>query len=280
MACHLTEGERKRISEMLEAGFSKGQIAQAIGRHRSSLYRELGRNSVDGVYAADQAQQLAEQRKRRPRCRKLDDPQLAQYVRIRLIQCWSPEQIAGRFRREFPCDLNRHFSLMTVYRWIDRQLDRKHWRSFLRFGKRKSPHDRRGKLKATVQIEDRPKLVDCKTRYGDWEGDTVLGKQRKSALVTLTERKRGFARVGLVRRFRAANVHRQMHRLVDPLPEELKQTLTLDNGTEFARHQQLTKQNGLKIYFARPYHAWDSIQICQGAAMNTSTDCCDSIFPP
>jgi len=258
MACHLTQDERETISQLHFSGHSGDQIAAAIGRHRSTIYRELQRNSTDGKYSAHRAHKLAAQRKRnRPRMRKLDHPLVNEFVRSALTQFWSPDQIAERARREFPGDSRYVFSMMAVYRWIDQQPDRKYWRVYLRFGKRKKPNDRRGKLKATVQIQHRPKIVDTKERFGDWEGDTVLGQKRHSALVTITERKSGFALVGLVRKFRAVNVNRQMKNLVSPLPGELKKTLTLDNGKEFARHQQLSKHSGLDIYFARPYHAWE-----------------------
>ncbi|TWT58061.1 hypothetical protein KOR42_14310 [Thalassoglobus neptunius] len=92
---------------------------------------------------------------------------------------------------------------MAVYRWINRQPNRVFWRSFLRFGKREKPGDQRGKLRAAAHIADRPSVVDTKQHYGDWEGDTVLGARRRSALVTLNERKSGFALVGLIRRFKA-----------------------------------------------------------------------------
>ena len=258
MACHLTQGERKRISELLGMGLSKSQIAAAIGRDRSTIYREIGRNSCEGAYAPVRAQRLAEQRRRdRPRQRTLDELDVNEYVRCALVRFWSPDQIAGRSGRQFPSDPRFRFSLMAVYRWIDRQPDRSYWRAFLRFGKRKKPHDRRGQLKATVHITNRPEVVDRKERFGDWEGDTVLGKQRRSALVTLTERKSGFALAGLVRRFRSANVNRQMTQLMTPLPEKLRHTMTLDRGKECALHRLFEKRSGLQVYFARPYHAWE-----------------------
>ena len=105
--------------------------------------------------------------------------------------------------------------------------------------------------------EERPAIVDQRSRLGDWEGDTVVGKGRLSGLVTLVERKSGFALVKVVRRLASRNVTRAIARATNLLPPELKQTLTLDNGKEFARHAALQRQTGLAIYFARPYHAWE-----------------------
>jgi IS30 family transposase len=146
---------------------------------------------------------------------------------------------------------------MTIYRWIEQQEDRAWWRSRLRFGQPRKPDDRRGKLKATPHISGRPAIVDGRSRLGDWEGDTVVGQGRLSGVVTLVERKSGFALMKVVRRLASRNVTRAIRKATSLLPTELKHTLTLDNGKEFAGHAKLTRQTGLAIYFARPYHAWE-----------------------
>ena len=166
---------------------------------------------------------------------------------------WSPEQIAGRLLREH----RRELSHMTIYRWIEADEDREHWQSFLRRGRRRKEPDGRGKLPARAEIAGRPDVVDERSRFGDWEGDTVVSKQRRGGLVTLVERKSGFARVGLVRRLRSRNVSRAIGRLARELPGGLRHTLTLDNGKEFAGHRTISRRTSLAIYFARPYHAWE-----------------------
>ena len=123
---------------------------------------------------------------------------------------------------------------MTVYRWIRRSDERPHWERCLRHGRRSPTPDRRGKLKATADIRGRPAIVETCGRFGDWEGDTIVGRRRQGGLVTLVERKSGFARIGLVRQLRSKNVSRSIRRLANDLPRGLRHTLTLDNGKEFA----------------------------------------------
>lgn len=258
MASQLTLQERERISQMRFAGHSRAAVARALGRASSTISRELRRNGDDSGYSAGMAQRLARERKRsRPRVKKLDRAQTQQAVRAGLVRRWSPDQIAGRLRREQPENRSAGVSRMTIYRWINQQAERTHWRSLLRFGQRRSPQDRRGKLPATACIQGRPEVVNERSRLGDWEGDTVVGAGHRSGLVTLVERKSGFALMKVVRRLAARNVTRAIRNATGPLPQELKHTLTLDNGKEFAHHAVLSRQTGLNIYFARPYHAWE-----------------------
>ena len=256
MHTQLTREERERISQMLFAGRSDAAIARALGRHRSTIGRERKRNSVDGRYSALQAQELAEER-RQNRPHKLDCPELNDFVRSGLAKKWSPDQIAGRVRREFLRDPSRRVSRMTIYRWIARSEDRTYWESCLRFGRRRSTPERRGKIKAAAEISGRPDIVDRRARFGDWEGDTVIGKGRRGGLVTLVDRKSGFALVKLIKQIRSRHVAGAIRRATETLPGGLKHTLTLDNGKEFAAHQAITQRTGLDVYFARPYHSWE-----------------------
>jgi IS30 family transposase len=258
MPRRLSMDERERISQMRFAGLDAAQIGRALGRRRSTIGRELERNSVAGEYVAHVAQaRAAERRRTRPRERRLDRPEVNARVRAGLARRWSPDQISGRLKREFPQHPNCRVSRMTIYRWIARSEDRRHWEGCLRFGTRRPGPERRGKLKATADIAGRAPVVEQRRRFGDWEGDTVLGRQRRGGLVTLVERKSGFARVGLVKRVRSRNVSRAIGRLAEELPDGLKRTLTLDNGKEFAGHRLISRRTGLAIYFARPYHAWE-----------------------
>lgn len=240
------------------AGYSQAAIGRALLRHRSTISRELKRNSVGGEYAAHLAHEQAVLRRRnRPRVQKLDRPEMNTYVRHGLGRRWSPGQIAGRSRRDFPQDRWRQVSRMTIYRWIGCSEHRGHWESCLRFGRRRRKPERRGRLKAAAAISGCPGVVETRSRFGDWEGDTVLGTRRAGGIVTLTERKNGFAPAGLVRRVRSRNVSRAIRNLASELSEGLKHTLTLDNGKKFAGHRQFARSTGLAVYFARPYHAWE-----------------------
>jgi IS30 family transposase len=216
----------------------------------------LRRNGEGEEYWPSRAQEKARAR-RSQRCKKLDDPELNAAVRHGLAQRWSPEQIAGRWRRERRSDRRAWVSHMTIYRWIRRDPDRRWWESCLRFGSRRNTPETRGKLPVRPDIAGRPDVVDERRRFGDWEGDTVVGKGRRGGLVTLVERKSGFALIGQVKRLKAKNVARCVGRQFAKLPAGLRRTMTLDNGKEFAAHAHISKHTNLDIYFARPYHAWE-----------------------
>jgi IS30 family transposase len=252
MAGQLTIEEREQIAHFHGQGLARSEIAGRLGRHPTTIGRELARNSEGGVYWASAAQAKAQSR-RRQRRKKLDDPQLNAYVRAGLVKRWSPEQIAGRLRHE----QRRMLSHTTIYRWIAADDEREHWESFLRRGRRRKEPDGRGKLPARVEIVGRPGVVDNRSRFGDWEGDTVVGKQRRGGVVTLVERKSGFALAGKVKRLKAQNVARCVKRRFQPLPPALRRTMTFDNGKEFADHLKIAQATQLDIYFARPYHAWE-----------------------
>jgi IS30 family transposase len=263
MACQLTLSEREQIAQFSGQRLSWAEIARRLGRHRSTIGRELARNGdraagrgTGVTYWPSMAQQKARAR-RQHRPRKMDHARLNDDVRRGLAKCWSPEQIAGRGRREHPHEPRRRVSHTTIYRWIAESTDREHWESFLRFGRRRKTPETRGRLPARAEIAGRPAIVDERRRFGDWEGDTIVGARRQSGLVTLVERKSGFALVAKVQRLRARNVTSATTRQFAPLPPSLRRTATFDNGKEFAGHQQIARQTNLDIYFARPYHAWE-----------------------
>jgi IS30 family transposase len=256
MACQITLSDREQVAQFRSQQLSKAEIARRLGRHRSTIGRELARNSDGTTYWASSAQRKAEARRER-RPRKMDDAQLNAEVRQRLVQCWSPEQIAGRTARHFPGQPRRRVSHSTIYRWIAQSSQRSHWESFLRFGERRKEPETRGKLPARAEIAGRPAIVDQRRRFGDWEGDTIVGKRGRSGLVTLVDRKSGFALVAKVQRLKARNVTRATTRQLAHLPRGLRRTATFDNGKEFAGHQQIARATNIDIYFARPYHAWE-----------------------
>ena len=253
MAQHLTCEERRVIARLQQAGKSKAEIAETIGRARSTIYRELARNSVSVEYRPHQAHELAKTRRRNSRrpC-KLADPQLEQYVRERLKKCWSPDQIAGRAKREFPRQVDRWVSRQTIYNWLQRQ--RPEWRKWLRRGG-KLP-ETRGKLPACVRIGGRPEAINRRRRFGDWEGDTIVGKGRRSGLLTLVERKSGLTRVGKLDDLSSATTTRVACQRLGKLPKKMRRSTTFDNGKEFADHATLAARMELKIYFADPYKSW------------------------
>ena len=155
-----TESDRAVLAQLLALEVSKTEIAARLKKDRSSIYRELARNSGPLGYLAIEAQQRALARRRcvarrRP---KLSDPRVREYVARGLEQSWSPDQIAGRSRREFPRQHERQLSRQTIYNWIDGQPpeQRKEWRSLLRFGQRRRKRRENGRLPGATSIEGRP----------------------------------------------------------------------------------------------------------------------------
>lgn len=254
MAHQLTLQEREVVSQMWYAGKKRAEIARRLGRHRSTIGRELRRNSQAGGYAAVAAHRRALQRRRqRPLVRKMDRPEVNAFVRRGLVRCWSPDQIAGRCRIEYPHQPQHHVSAPTIYQWIRAQ---GHWERFLRCGRRRPKTDARGQIPQRVVITGRPEIVNRRARFGDWEGDTVVGRRHRGGLVTLVERKSGFLAAAKVKDRQAARVRRTIVDLLGPLPGRLRHTLTFDNGKEFSEHEHLAQQLDCGIFFAKPYCSW------------------------
>ena len=256
MASHFTFCEREILYRLLKAKKSKSEIAKLMGRDRSTIYREIKRNTGHRGYRPKQAQRKADER--RLRCRgepKMNDPKLKSSVRRLLKKTWSPDQIAKWLRREFPRNPEKHVSHQTIYTWIAQEAPE--LRAYLRrSGKRRSGPEKRGQLVGCVSIAGRPKAVDSRCRFGDWEGDTVVSPGRRSGLVTMVDRKSGYTRIRKTTSLKAATTRRAARRSLRDLPESLRRTMTLDNGKECAEHEQLAEDLGLDIYFAKPYASW------------------------
>ena len=253
MANHLTFAERRILYRLKKRGKSNTEIGELMGRHRSTVSRELNRNTGQRGYRPKQAQRLADERRlasRRPH--KMTDPQVHQYVQDRLQKYWSPDQIAGRAQRDFPRTPSRWLSRQTIYDWINNRAPQ--WQTLLRRGGR--PPEKRGKLIDCVRIDGRPEVLNGRRRYCDWEGDTMVGHGRRSALLTLVERKSGYARIGRVDSMKSDATMHVAKRCMKDLPTGLRRSMTFDNGKEFAEHQKLTRGLGLEIYFADAYASW------------------------
>jgi IS30 family transposase len=255
MASHLTLQEREILYRMKGAGKPFREIAEALGRDRSTLYREVNRNSGGRGYRPKQADRMAKERRvacRQPR--KLNNPEIRKYVTARLDKKWSPEQIAGRIREDLPRKKRCHVSYQTIYNWL--AIDARQLREHRRRGTRRTKPETRGQLKDSVSIAGRPKVVDSKRRYGDWEGDTVVSPGRRSGLTTMVERKSQYLRVRKTKSLKSIDTLQAINGSLQDLPPELLRTITLDNGKEFAEHRRLTDKLGAQVYFARPYASW------------------------
>jgi|WetSurMetagenome_2_1015567.scaffolds.fasta_scaffold209564_2 transposase, IS30 family len=259
MASHLTLQEREIVAQMLHDHRKQCEIAEKLERDPGTISRELSRNRSRNGYWASTAQAMADTRcSQRPRICKMEQPEVSRYVRERLRQYWSPDEIAGRSRLDFPNDSRRHISRQTIYTWLHaQQAAGAQWYRYLRrLGCPRNPLEKRGQLPACISIEGRPAIVDRRVRYGDWEGDTVVGRWHQGGAVTLVDRKSGYLLLHRIPDRQATTVREAIAELFRPLPSSLRRTLTLDNGKEFAEHKQLSREAALDVYFAKPYCAW------------------------
>jgi IS30 family transposase len=239
----------------------KREIAARLKKHRSTIYRELARNSCGWGYIPEDAQQRTDVRRWvNHRVRKMDDPVVHKYVCQGLKQYWSPDQIAGRSRLELRRHPRQQISRQTIYEWINTRPkeERRQWRNCLRIGlPRRKRREDAGRLPNAVRIDGRPAIVDSRRRFGDWEGDTIVGRGHRGGLLSLVERKSGFTLLARVSDRRAATVRAAAEERLAALPDALCRTVTFDNGKEFAEHEQLSAATDIDVYFAHPYAAWE-----------------------
>jgi IS30 family transposase len=263
---HLTMDERNVIYRMQFQGYPDAEIARCLGRHRSTIGRECKRNApVEGPYDASNAQTRANSRRRAHlSCPKTGHRRLMAYVGERLTDRWSPEQIAGRVSACPPPDLESlSISHTTIYRWIWGNPERtRQFRPFLRIARKPrrkayGKPSRRGRIEGKRSIDDRPKGIDERSRRGDWEGDTVVGKGHKGVVVTCVDRASRYLIARKAHACATEPVTHQLQQSLRRLPAEKRQSLTLDNGREFARPIELEKKLAMPIYFAHPYHSWE-----------------------
>ena len=237
-----------------------GSNGARAGRNRSTVVRELRRNAThhDGDYRAEKAHSYAVARRRR--CRRGARFSAADMARVaRLIRRkWSPEQISGTLQKNGALRIS-HETIYRRIRW-DKKVGGDLWRHtrfMSKFGrKRYRSHDSRGVLPGKRSIAERPAEVAHRQRIGHWEGDTVMGSDMRHCVLTLVERKTGFA---IFKKLRARNtdeVTRAATRAIRRHCRNFK-TLTLDNGTEFHNYAVLEQRFPVKVYFATPYHSWE-----------------------
>jgi IS30 family transposase len=256
--------ERKRISELRDAGYSRGQIAGALARAKSTISREIERNRLGCLYCPVVATQKAlERRRQRKLVRKMDRPEIADPVRCRLKEYHSPDEIAGWMKLTISNPRNR-ISATTIYRWIQAQ-PRGTWNRYLRrYGKRRRGRKPSG-MPGAAQIDGRPAEAEERAVCGHWEGDTVWGGNRPSGLVTLVDRKSRYVLLIPSKDRTARRVRLKVQKLLQPLPTEQRRSITFDNGKEFAEHKLLAARVQMPVFFARPHSPWQ-----RGTCENTN----------
>ena len=243
------------------------EIANQIGRSRATLYNELARNTGGRGYRPRQAQQFAEQRRAEKAQPLKMIPEVIIYIKAKLRLQWSPEQIANVMKTD-PDAPGITVSHETIYRYIwDNKRAGGTLYTQLRHGqkkrrKRRGSKDLRGKIRNRVDIDQRPVMVETRLRLGDWEADLVCGTNASGYLVTLLERVSRRVLIGYTKTKFADNVTAEILRL---FKGEIVETITFDNGKEFAGHEQIATELGCECFFAKPYHSWE-----RGANENTN----------
>lgn len=255
---HLTKEERIAIKVLMQEGRSRQYIAEVLGRHLSTIKREIGRNTGKRGYRPKQAQEKAEARKRKPRTSKITAEVLA-HVEKKLCEDYSPEQISQTMESELGVRLSHERIYQHI--WWDKRRGGQLYRhlriaSGTKRRKRYGKRDWRGRIPGRVGIEKRPAVVEKKQRIGDWEADLVSGRNHRGFLVTLVERKSRFTLIGHVGRKTSEAVKGEIVRLLQSHKDRVH-TITYDNGREFAGHQDINAALDCDSYFARPYHSWE-----------------------
>lgn len=258
---HFTYYDRLDVQHGLRRGLSCRAIAKKMSRAPSSITREIRRNrSKNGQYDAMKAQmQCRARQKRACRVHKLEHLPLRDYVQEKLQEDWSPGCIVEMLALEHPEDTRMRVSHETIYQYV--YVDKRQGGELythLRQGrkqrrKRGGGKSNRGSIKNRVSIDERPGIVDTQQRIGDWEGDTIIGRNHKRPLATFVERKSLYTTADFMEDKRAFSLNDAALRAFAHVPATALETLTVDNGKEFAKHEQLAKALGADLYFAHPY---------------------------
>lgn len=254
----LTREQRYQISGLKKAGLNQSQIADELVVHKSTISREFRRNKGRRGWHPKQAQELRDER--RKNCANAQRHSLLEWTEVeRLIrQDMSPEQASQRLALEGGLQISHESIYLHIYADKRRGGDLcRHLRCQKPRRKRyASGQERRGTIKNRVGIDERPVIVEQKSRIGDWEGDTVIGKNHRGALVTLAERKSRYILAAQVPDKHASGVTAAVTRLLRPHKGKCY-TMTFDNGKEFAEHETIASELDADVYFAHPYHSWE-----------------------
>jgi len=251
----LTHEQRYQIFELKATGGNASQIAKEIGVHRTTIRRELLRNSGMRGYRPKQAHELAISRRVKAKPRIAETTWII--VEAKLREDWSPEQISGW--------LKKHQGIKVSHEWIYQHImaDRKgggdlfsHLRCRKKRHKRYGKHDYRGRLLNRVSIDERPKVVEERRRLGDWEVDTLVGKGHRGVLVSLVDRTSRFTLIKPLDQRLADSVSQAIISMLKPYIDVVH-TITGDNGKEFANHEQISEVLKAAFYFAHPFSAWE-----------------------
>ena len=256
----ITSEERYRISALRQEGYCPAAIARRLGRHRSTISRELGRNCSpwDGSYRPSKAQEQANGRRSRSRRnQRFEGPDWKLVERL-LREDWSPEQVSGSLQKTGELSISHE----TIYRyvWENRaqggELYKRLRCAMKKRRKRYGCYDSRGRLAGKRHLSERPASVERRQAAGHWEIDTVMGTGNDHCIVTLVERATGYLLIGKLRARTMEEAAKRTIQLIKKHPGKFR-TITADNGTEFHSYREIEKATAVKFYFATPHHAWE-----------------------
>jgi len=261
---HLSRDERGKIMYLSMWGKKASQIAVLLGRHKSTILRELCRNtSPYWDYYTDESAQLKADRRRKQASQRyrLKNERIRSYVEHKLKAGWSPEIIAGRIGLDWPgCTISHEAIYQYVYH-LDKP-ERDEYIGCLRRSHRRrrkrgtGKTQRKSRIPNRISIDNRPVAVERRRQFGHWEGDSLVSSRNSVALYSLVERKTRLLRLERVRRRDSKRTARTIIKCLGPLPQSARRTLTLDNGLEHVRHEAITGAIGTRCFFCDPYSAW------------------------
>ena len=256
----LSPEERYMLAALRRQGLNQSEIARARGRHRSTVCREVRRNSTraDGHYRAFTAQERTSGRRSRSRRNRRFTASDFALIDGLLRRQWSPEQVSGHLARSGLLAISHE--TISRHVWRDKKeggLLHTHLRGARkRRRKRYGAYDSRGRLAGKRMISERPPEVESRESVGHWEADTVVGTGSKDCVLTLVERKTGLVLIGKLGDRTADSLSRRAISLMRRRGARFE-TVTADNGTEFHDYRRIERSTGASFYFARPYHSWE-----------------------
>ncbi len=254
---HLTKIERYHIAVFSESGLNKSEIAKKINRNRSTISRELYRNKSPSGYDPEKAATKAARRKSKSHKRRYFDVKMRQMIKAKLEENWSPEQINGHCKKH-EIKMVSHERIYQ-YVWQNKKNGGELYKYLRHANKRRKKYgskEFRGQIVDRVSIDKRPDIVNQKVRFGDWEGDTIVGHNHNGYALTLVERKTKMTLIVKLKNKKSETTTNAVIKALYPI-KNICHTITFDNGKEFARHKEISNRLGVDVYFAHPYSSYE-----------------------
>ncbi|MEK9165552.1 MAG: IS30 family transposase [Patescibacteria group bacterium] len=261
---HLTSNQRNELSALLRAKLKQKETAKILGKHRTTIYRELKRNGTDNQTGYDAKAAKCKTKDRRilanQRFKKIENSQwLEEYIVKKLKLYWSPEQLAGRLKKRKGKTI---IGKDSIYKFIyQKRMDLVKYlrcqkgKYRRRYGTRIREKQREEAKK--TRIDQRPQIIGSRQRIGDWEGDTIIGQEKTKAILTHVERKSGLLLADKLNGVKAEETRQATVKRFAKIPKDKRRSTTYDNGSEFADYELIARYTKMEIYFAYPYHSWE-----------------------